>query len=243
MNFSNLLQLIKEKFLPQYIYLIVTKKCNLKCIFCSSYGEDSKYKLSNKKFLNLVEESCKFRPKRIFITGGGEPLLKKNLVVKIVSLIKQFNIICDIDTNGTLFDEKFVKKIVKLKLDRIRISINSTDEKTEDFLKGENGSFKKMIKGLKLINKWKRKFNSSSPTLKFNILLTKYNWENIPNMIKLADKYKVDEIEILPLQRNKKTGKILFIHSRRKEKKIYTTLGKSQKISRDIQYQVLFPIF
>jgi radical SAM protein with 4Fe4S-binding SPASM domain len=127
----------------------------------------------------------------------GNPSLKKDLVIKIASKIKEYpNIFGDILTNGTLFDEEFVKKIIEIRWNEITISINSSSESLDDFLKGMKGAHAKILNGLKLFDIWKKKLNCSFPKLAFHIVITKYNFNDICNVVKLAALYNVKKVDV-----------------------------------------------
>jgi MoaA/NifB/PqqE/SkfB family radical SAM enzyme len=190
----------KNVFPPKHIQVIPTNACNINCIFC---WERIRWKkglkkdrISDKRLLELTKEFCQpyLRPKQVTITGGGEPLLKKEVVLKMIKEIKKHSIECEVITNGTLFDEKTIKKMIANKIDRIVISTNSSNPEIDDFLHGAPGAHKKILEGLKLFMELKRKNYSELPKLRFNVVITKYNYKGISDMVKMAAEYNVDEV-------------------------------------------------
>jgi len=168
-----------------------TDRCNLKCRFCwrNSYSRQEE-ELSKKKWLNIIKESCDAGMKMITIVGGGEPLVRPEVTMAIAKEIKKHNVDGTIVTNGTLFTESVVKDLIKIGWDGISFSINGT-KKNDDFLRGVSGAFDRSIKSVKLINHWKKKLQSEKPVLTFHIVITKYNYNEIVDMVNLANQLDV----------------------------------------------------
>lgn len=205
--YTRLLEWVKKNVQPPlHVQIVPTNFCNIACIFCWRTWENEKTKrnhlkdrISDERYLEIVKEICKnqkLRPKSITITGGGEPLVKKRLVLKMVKEIKQHSIHCEIVTNGTLLDEELVKKLVIHKLDNLCISINAANEKLADFHYGRPGSFKKTLKGMERVIKWRKKLNSNLPKITNTIVVTKYNYKEICKMVEQASKMQVDTLNV-----------------------------------------------
>lgn len=191
---------------PLHVQIVPTNFCNIACIFCWRVWEqdDSKKKhladrIPDERYMQIVNEICenpKLRPKSITITGGGEPMVKKDLVVKMVKKIKQHEIHCEIVTNGTLFDENTVKKLIEYRLDNIAISINASSPQLADFLYNKKGSYEKTIKSMEILKKMKKKMKSELPVVANTIVITKYNHLEIPKMVEQAFKYDVKTMKV-----------------------------------------------
>ncbi len=105
--------------------------CNLNCIYCSidqsrryiDFVVEKDYLVSE---LKSVIEYKGIDGIEIHIGPNGEPLLYADLIelIKDISKIKQIKTI-SIDTNGTLLNERIIKKLEKAGLSRINLSINS----------------------------------------------------------------------------------------------------------------------
>jgi MoaA/NifB/PqqE/SkfB family radical SAM enzyme len=206
-TYDKLLKWVKKNTEPPlHVQIVPTNFCNIACIFCWRVWEqeDSKKKhlvdrIPDWRYIQIVNEICenpKLRPKSITITGGGEPMIKKELVVKMVEKIKQYNIHCEIVTNGTLFDEKTVRKLVESRLDNIGISINAASPKLADYLYGKKDSYRKTIKSMEILKKLKRKMKSEVPIVANTIVVTKYNYLEIPKMVKQAFEYDVRTVNV-----------------------------------------------
>jgi len=191
-----------------------TDYCNLNCLSCWQRNwkykrlDSKEYEISDERFLSLIDEAAEIGVQKIMITGGGEALMRP--VTKEVMLkIKKKNMIGEITTNGTLFTEDFIKKLVKAEWDKIVFSIDGPDAEINDSLRGK-GSFNRVIKALKLFKKHKEaKANKKKPVIAFNVVLSKKNYKKLDKMIELAHKFSVDIVMFEALTIHSSHGKKL----------------------------------
>lgn len=183
-----------EKIIPTWVQLQPTSLCNLNCLFCArrKYIKD---RLSDEKWLQLTKEVCDMKVKRITITGGGEPLLRKKLFIEMIKEIKDNSIEGDIVTNGSLIDNRMAREIVSSGWDFISFSIHGSNAETHDYLSGGK-SFDKILKGINLINDWKNQLRTEKPTMVFHVILTSMNYNQIEDMVKLIHENGVREIKL-----------------------------------------------
>lgn len=105
--------------------LEITSKCNLNCQYCHNALYNNKDDdMTTDEIIKLVKGlDKKNKIKKILLTGG-EPLLNKD-ICKIISEFTSMGIKMDMVTNGTLLTEKYLKRLEKAGLKRIRLSIDS----------------------------------------------------------------------------------------------------------------------
>ena len=138
---------------PYSIDINPTDKCNLKCLSCWQRSEkfkviDSSYELSDNKLLSIVKEALDFGVEEFEITGGGEPLMRKEITLKMMKIIKDSGKTGNITTNGTLFDKESIKFLVKIGWDKVTFSIDGPNQKMNDYLRGK-GAFEKNVQNIK----------------------------------------------------------------------------------------------
>ncbi len=78
-------------------------ECNLRCTWC-----DTKYTWENGKDMStneVINEVAKYPCRSVSITGG-EPLLQKEELLKLIQRFKKMKYWIQINTNGTIFDEE-----------------------------------------------------------------------------------------------------------------------------------------
>jgi MoaA/NifB/PqqE/SkfB family radical SAM enzyme len=203
-----------EKAPPYTLDINPTDKCNLKCIHCWQRAFekiDSGYELPDNKLLEIVKEAIKFGVEEFEITGGGEPLMKKELTLKIMEMIKKNKKFGNITTNGTLFNSDDARKIVKIGWDRVTFSLDGPYAEINDSIRGK-GSFESVMKSISLFNQIKEKMKKKIPILKFNVVVNRKNYNRIYEMIKLAKKVNCSIVHFDSLTVHSKIGKKLKLN-------------------------------
>jgi len=200
-----------KKALPYTLDINPTDRCNLRCLHCWQRAFehiDSSYELSDEELIKIVKEGIKLKVREFEITGGGEPLMRKRLVLKIIEIIKRNKRFGNITTNGTLFELNDVKKIVKMSWDRITFSLDGPDAKTNDFVRGK-GYFERVMESIKLFNQVKENLGKKFPLLKFNVVINRKNYNKVAEMIELAKKCNVSLVHFDSLTVHSKIGERL----------------------------------
>jgi len=217
---ERLLQWARGKKAPPYTLDInPTDKCNLRCLHCwqrAFKNIDSSYELSDEDLVRVVDEAIKLGVMEFEITGGGEPLVRRNLVLKIMGMIKKNKRFGNITTNGTLITEDSAKKIVKMGWDRITFSIEGPDSKTNDYIRGK-GSFERVMKSIKMVNRMKQKTKNKYPIIKFNVVVNRKNYNRVTDIVKLAKDVGCSMIHFDSLTVHSKLGKKLKLTKRQSE--------------------------
>lgn len=114
------MQIVKQYLsLPLTAQLEVTDFCNHRCIHC--YNLDSEIK--NRPMRHVDDETVlavaqKLIDCKVFgvIVTGGEPLIKKELTKKLISLLKDNGLRVSLNTNLTLFDDDFINFLKEKKV-------------------------------------------------------------------------------------------------------------------------------
>jgi len=182
---------------PIRLHLNLTDRCNLTCKFCWQRTNDKIPKdkeLSKDRIFELLEEAKKIGVMEVFISGGGEPLMKEE-IWEIMLKIKKLGFWADMTTNGTLFDKEFIEKLVKAKWNHINFSLDG-DEKTHDFLRQKKGVFRKAVENIKYFNYCKKKFKSDFPELSIAMVLNRKNYALLPYMFELASGLNCSDIQV-----------------------------------------------
>lgn len=210
-----------EKERPTQIDIELHKRCNLRCIFCARYNdherlneEYKKYEMSMDRWLKIIEEAAELGALVFNIEGINEPLAVPELFFPVIKKIKEVGMYGIVTTNGTLWKEDQIKKLVEISWDRIHFSIHSSKPEVHDDLTGMKGSFNKAVKSIQLLNKWKKKFNSERPVSNINICINKLNFHQLPEMIELAHSLDIAYIFTEPLMVFTESGGKLKINEK-----------------------------
>jgi len=131
--------------------------------------------------------------------------------------IKKQGMIGEIITNGTLFDKQFIETLVKLKWDKVTISLDGPDAKTHEHIRKVK-CFNKVIRNAKLFSDLKAEKGQKNPILAVHMVICNRNYDKICEMFKLAKQLNVDDVlvnalniwseEMEPLKMNKENWNI-----------------------------------
>jgi len=203
--------------------------CNLYCKFCDPDKKEIRgldFKVASK----ILEEAKELDVKVIRVIGIGDPFIKPEQMTDLMQKIKNYNMFGYTVTNGTLFNEGQIERIVRMKWNEIRISLHGPDAKTHDYLVGLEGAFDTVMKNINLFNYYKRKFKTDLPRIRINFVLNKINYPKIIEMISLCKKINCDFV-LLPLEvpdiKNHRFLKNLVLDE--KDKIIFSRLAQEAK--------------
>jgi len=128
----------------------------------------------------------------------GEPLLHPHLL-DMVKQAKRAECSINTTTNGTLFTPARCEAIVHSGLDLIKISLDGATPETYQRIRGED-QFLRVIDGINILTETKKRFNSQTPYIRLNYVVSKYNAGEMTATVQLAGKIGVDAVYFQPLE-------------------------------------------
>ncbi|MDD5308064.1 MAG: radical SAM protein [Deltaproteobacteria bacterium] len=137
----------------RYLFLEVTRKCNLRCLHCGSdCGADpSGEELSTAQWLAFVDDlAVRFDPRRIFLVfTGGEPLCRAG-IFDIMKRARDRGFAYGMVTNGFGLTAPHVRTLVDLGLMSATVSLDGGRE-SHDWLRGTRGSFERAMTAIRAL--------------------------------------------------------------------------------------------
>lgn len=115
---------LREKDHPVFAHVVVTRRCNLDCAYCSEYDTHSK-PVPIEDLLRRIDKLAALGTTTVTITGG-ETLLHPELE-KVIARIRSYKMICVMITNGYLLSIDRIKSLNRAGLDRMQISIDNIE--------------------------------------------------------------------------------------------------------------------
>lgn len=179
------------------------RDCNLECVYCKrGFDEvDEDNNISHRENMELIEEAASLGTHCIDISGSGEPPMSKNFL-DIIGEIKKGGMEGTLTTNGTLFEDNIVRRMVGIGWDEINISLDGPDAETQDKLRpaiDSRGNFNRVIETLEMFSKWKNGLDSEKPEINFVPVLNNENYNKMSEFIELARTYDVNQVSFKPL--------------------------------------------
>lgn len=128
--------LIIMKKMDKILHCEITNRCPLNCIHC--YCKKNYMEKDNLFWENLVDIGIKVGYDKIVISGG-EPLLRKDLVVTLLKKCLDNNVKALLLTSGWINEIQFDKNILKNTI--IQVSIDGKNSDVHDAFRRCDGSF------------------------------------------------------------------------------------------------------
>lgn len=199
---------------PFFIVWNFTNMCNLRCAHCYQRADgkllERELKLPEK--LKLVEELDK-----MFVCGvalsGGEPTIHPDFFT-IMSEIARRGMYPAVATNGiALADPHFVRKMKKIGIRYVEISLDHSKPEVHDKFRGVIGAWEKTVRGIQNCVK-EGLFTAIATTV------TKLNLDDVENMLDLAEDLGVRRIvffNFIPVGRGRDNYKLDLTPEEREE--------------------------
>lgn len=188
------------------LFLHLTNKCNLRCIHCHrDSGTPLEKELSTKKLLEVCNDFIDLGGTELILTGG-EPLIKRKTLFKIIETARNRGIKeVVVTTNGTLLLDQdidfFNKHAVK-----VAVSLDGGTPFTNDYIRGK-GTYQLITKNI-------RKLVKGGIYTIIETTLMKPNIKEIEQMFHNAKNLNVNSIAfglIMIAGRAEKNSKILAV--------------------------------
>lgn len=184
---------------PYSLIINISSYDNLKCRMCPFL------ELHNNPQFMTTETFKQVLPVLPFIsmvhfTGIGEPLFNKDLIL-FINLAKEKNskIKIWLTTNGTLLTESLSKELIKLKIDKICISIDGAKAETvESIRRGIN--FSQLIRNINILHELKMVSCVNLPIIRANYTVGYGNYAELLDFIKLGYDLGLNEISFDEIQ-------------------------------------------
>lgn len=177
---------------PHTIALAVNNRCMLKCLHCD-VGEARRYKKTKNFFYQrgtgdeaglreipldilkkLVDEVQDFQP--VIRPTFLEPLLRGDLF-DFARYVKDKGLVFNIQTNGVLLEKRH-RELVDTGVDVLRVSLDGPKH-IHDYIRGVNGTFDRVIDGLRQTIDYKKRMNVQKPVLGVSFTISGINYLEI----------------------------------------------------------------
>jgi pyruvate-formate lyase-activating enzyme len=123
---------------PSQVIVDVTEVCNLACVHCphpsfkqsSHYGARYLDPALNKRMVDEVRQHGRGKTQYIRYTGEGEPLIHPKAYDMLDYAVRNSGVFVTLTTNGTIMNEKRIKKLLASGIHMVDISIDAFTAET-----------------------------------------------------------------------------------------------------------------
>ena len=212
----------KEKYVPLVVSWNVTLRCNLKCSHCYINAAERKLpdELSTDAAKMLIHQIAEVsRP--LLILSGGEPLLRKD-IFELIRYGAERGLKMAMGSNGMLIDDRIARKLKEAGINTVSISLDSSIPERHDEFRGVKGSWKRAIGAIEALK-------ANDILLQVNTTVTQQNYDEIDDIMSLAEKLGVENFHLFCLVPTGRGAKIHDISPVTYENVIKNTFAKSTK--------------
>lgn len=178
----------KNLTIPVQVYWNISNKCNFRCKMCTQWdrgiNENSSQYLNFKDMTGVIDQMAKLKIENFGVTGG-EPILRKDLLFKILEYANKKGIYTHFGSNGWFIDSEVIRQYDKIGGGHISLSIDAIGE-LHDEIRNKNGAFEHVMK---VLNDY-RDVKPRNVSIKINTVMSGKNLNHIIPLVNLADKYK-----------------------------------------------------
>lgn len=181
--------------MPASLDIILTKACNLRCIFCISYESLEKaywmdFELYERIAKELFPTAC-----TVFFCSGGEPLLYPRIREALL-LARKYRTLATMTSNGMLLDESVAKWMVQdQSLQELCISFDGATKETLERIR-RGARFETIVENIDRLASLKRSKKQLFPRLWFRFAIMRSNAHELPAAVELAAKLGLYKIEV-----------------------------------------------
>jgi len=196
------MRLIKLPYMPLYIMVEPTSRCNISCKMCKrslfvlNREEKDMTLCEFKKIMDELGDYLIF----VVLWNYGEPLLNNDLE-EMIAYCSEKGLITIVSTNGLLLENERSKKLIAAGLKYLIVSVDGADKQTYERYRA-GSDFEKVARNVKGLCFLKRQMKLAFPIIELQCVMMKHNAfqaEDFSNMAKLwgADRYSLKKFNTL----------------------------------------------
>jgi MoaA/NifB/PqqE/SkfB family radical SAM enzyme len=193
---------------PLYVTIGITDLCNYQCVMCREFSPHLTYeevipqgydqavkKMDLSVFTRTVDDLYDLGTRDIRISGRGEPFIHPQ-IMEMIEYVTGRGMLCSVTTNGSLLNEKRVRRLVEVGLYQLHVSMNATTPESYEAIHVTAGG--KVLDRIKnqigAIRDVKRETGRRAPLVTLSYVLTSVNFREVEDMVRLAVELKADRV-------------------------------------------------
>lgn len=138
---------------PRSVDISITRRCNLRCTYCSHFESDAHIRedLDTAEWLRFFQELGRCRVMRVTL-GGGEPFCRQDLP-DLLQGITENRMRFTLLSNGTLITDAAAAAVARTgRCDAVQISIDGSTAESHDLFRGR-GTFVRAVEGIRSLQR------------------------------------------------------------------------------------------
>lgn len=133
---------------PHSCDLLISEKCNLRCVKCNFWQSDVTDHITISECKHIIDTLSQLGERPFEVNfGGGEPLLVDGIIDLVKYALKR-GLEPALSTNATLITADMAKRLGRSGLNRMSISLDSLDANVHDEITGIPGTYQKVMEAI-----------------------------------------------------------------------------------------------
>lgn len=166
---------------PTSIIINLTPNCVLRCRQCDIWKNAPAQHLNLNDAKTILDKLRGWLGPTYVFFAGGEPLMNKQLP-QMIGYAYKIGILSHVNSNAVLINQSVAQKLCDNRMFAISISLDGANHSTHDYLRGQAGTFDKVIKAIKLLQNQE----DGSPSIYLNTVMMKDNVDELSALVQLA---------------------------------------------------------
>ncbi len=172
---------------PEFLYLTITRECNLRCRQCYFWTyKDPEDKLNINEFKNIIDQFCEINPSPVVVINGGEPTIHRDEFFEISQYLRSKTITSTCVTNGYAFDDYMVENMIDVGPRYITVSLDSHIREIHNFLRGTSDAFDSTVDTIKRLIKMRNSKKDFISEITVSTIIFDENVEYLPDYIEFV---------------------------------------------------------
>jgi len=185
---------------PEFGCLGITDDCMLRCKMCHKWEQDIFIDKKDYNCFPTVEQYRKFLfglrglvdDEFVMNFGGGEALLFKD-IFDVIKTASECGLRTNLNSNGFLIDENVARRLGESGLQNIKLSLDSIDRETHDYMRGIKGVYDRAMRAIDNLHKF-------APSIRVSLISVIYEQTYrgfIPLMEWINNNEKIEHVLIM----------------------------------------------
>jgi Fe-coproporphyrin III synthase len=170
----------------------ITSRCNLRCVMCKYWQTKSEVTLSSERWRELFTEMAGLGCRKVHFSGG-EVFLRRDFLDLVESCV-QSGMKANMTTNGTLLDRERARRVGKMGVNSVSISLDGPSSTVHDAIRGQQNAFRRSVRSIRWL-----KASSARMKVRINFVVMKDNYRRLPEMVRLAGELGATELLPMPV--------------------------------------------
>jgi len=180
---------------PVHVELDVTDRCNVACYFCNQMDVRTKDQLPLAHVRRLVDELAAGGLRSVRLSGGGDPLMHREIGAILDHLAARGVVIDNLTTNGALLSAEIAERLVASRAREVVFSLNAVDAADyRRMMAVRPETFDRVLANIR--NLLGARGEGGHPSVVAQFLLDRQNAARLPEMVALGLSLEVDRIAV-----------------------------------------------